>query len=425
MSWVSRILRATRLDAGRVRSGARLNYSTGGGLATAREWAFLTGGEYPTGPTPAGEAEAMSLPPFGRGVALLANAVAGTKWWAVRWDPTLGVSIRLPDQPAVLTDPDPMTDPWQYRWAAVEDLILYGNHFALFGDLDFRTLRPGWLVPVPAAEVWLVIDPITGSWSWTVGGDLVSHDEVLHVSAGNRSGEVLGRGVLRQYADSLGGFVAAEVHTGGYFAGGALPPAVLQSPAVLTQDQATDLKTKWREMTNTREPVILPSGYVLTPLVSNAEQAQLVESRMWNAQLVAMTLGIPSYKLGLPGASMTYQNIESADIEFVRDSVDRYASPLSEAFSKWLLPRGTTVAWDYAGRMRADAKTTADVLAVLLSSKAITVDEARAVINRPPMPEEEAPEVEPAALPVPEILEPEPPDPAGAPDHLTPAEVPQ
>ena len=50
---------------------------------------------------PATEAEAMGLPPFGRGVALLANAVAGTDWHAVRWDAGLGVSVRLPDQPAV------------------------------------------------------------------------------------------------------------------------------------------------------------------------------------------------------------------------------------------------------------------------------------------------------------------------------------
>ena len=130
----------------------------------------------------------------------------------------------------------------------------------------------------------------------------------------------------------------------------------------MTQEQAAELKTKWRDMQSTREPVVLPSGYVLTPIVSNATDAQLVESRTWNATEVAMLLGIPSYKLGLPGATMTYQNIESADIEFVRDSVDRYAGPLSAAFSMWMMPAGTTVQWDYAHRMRADQKATADVI---------------------------------------------------------------
>jgi HK97 family phage portal protein len=296
-----------------------------------------------------------------------------------------------------LVDPDPETTPWNYRWAAVEDLILFGNHFAIPGDLDFRTGRPGWLLPIPADSVWILQDPTDPSWwRWVIGGTELSTADLFHVSAGNRSGEILGRGVLAQYGKWLGGAVAAETHSADYFAGGALPPAVLQSPAVLTQPQATELKAKWREMTNTREPVILPAGYVLTPVVSNAETAQLVESRQWNAAAVAMMLGIPSYKLGLAGPSMTYQNVEMADIEFVRDSVDRYGHPLSEGFTKWLLPHGTSTVWDYAGRMRADQKTTADVLTTYTAAGVLSVDEARAAIGRPPLPEPEEPPTPPA-----------------------------
>jgi HK97 family phage portal protein len=365
----------------------------------ASQWAFLTGDPYPADVWPATEAEAMGLPPFGRGVALLANAIAGTDWHAARWDPGVGVSVRLPDQPMVATDPDPENTPWNYRWAAVEDMILYGNHFALYGDLDFRTTRPGWLVPIPADCVWIMQDPADPSWwVWVIGGTEVARTDLFHVSAGNRSGEILGRGCLSQYGAALGGAVAAESHSGAYFAGGGLPPAVLQSPAILTEKQALDLKTSWREMVNTREPVVLPTGYVLTPVVSNAETSQLVESRQWNAAAVAMMLGIPSYKLGLSGPSMTYQNVEMADIEFVRDSVDRYGHPLSEAFTKWLLPRGTSLEWDYAGRMRADQSTTANVLTTYTAAGVLTLDEARAAIGRPPLPE-------PA-----ETAEPEPPE---------------
>jgi phage portal protein BeeE len=338
----------------------------------------------PPKPWPATESEALGLPPFGRGLNLLTNAVASTSWFARRWDPKLGVNIRLPDQPSVITDPDPLTTPWHYKWAAVEDLVLYGNHVALYGEIDYRTLRPGWVVPLPADEVWILLDPWTLGWTWTVGGVPLGQDEVLHVSAGNRSGEVLGRGVLAQYGKWLGGPVAAEDNAASYFAGGALPPAVLQSPQMLTQLQADELKTKWREMTSTREPVILPTGYVLTPLVSNAQQSQLVESRQWDAALVAMVLGIPAWKLGLQGPTMTYQNVETADIDFVRDSVDRWAGPLASGFTKWLMPRGTEVAWDYAGRMRADQKSTQEVLTGYVAAEILEVDEARAVIGRPP-----------------------------------------
>jgi HK97 family phage portal protein len=384
-----------------------------GGLAPASDWAYLTGDTYPTTLGPATEREAMGLPPFGRGVALLCSAVAETDWRAVRWDPVAGVAIRRPDQPQVLRQPDPYTTVWHYRWAAVEDLILYGNHFALCGPTDLATRRPGSLVPIPADLVGVLVDPEDGRVWLTVNGEArrvydpvdpvwasVESDgralghwdaasgepaAVFHISAGGRSGEVLGLGVLEQYGAWLGGAVAAEHHAGSYFAGGALPPAVLQSPQALTQTQAQELKDKWRSMVTTREPVILPSGYVLTPIASDALNAQLVESRQWNAAAVAMILGIPSYKLGLSGPSMTYQNIESADIEWVRDSVDRYAGPIAASFSTWLMPEGTSVAWDYAGRLRSDAKTTAEVVTAYVGAEVLTVDEGRAMIGRPPL----------------------------------------
>jgi hypothetical protein len=113
MTTTTRLARATRGDvARRRRTVAGLTASTRGRLSSPTEWTFLTGGEYPDGPVPATEQSAMSLPPFGRGVALLANAVAGTDWRAMRWDADAGVALRIADQPAVLLDPDPSSTPW-------------------------------------------------------------------------------------------------------------------------------------------------------------------------------------------------------------------------------------------------------------------------------------------------------------------------
>jgi HK97 family phage portal protein len=297
-------------------------------------------------------------------------------------------------------------------------------------------------VPVAADRVGWVEDPNTRRVWYTLDGELVEpYDpdpgdpgegsaaplpdytgQLLHISAGNRSGELFGLGVLAQYGLWLGGAAAAEDYAGSYFAGGTLPPAVLQSPTTLTQPQADELKAKWRAMQSSREPVVLPTGYVLTPVVSNAVDAQLVESRTWNASEVAMLLGIPSYKLGLPGASMTYQNIESADIEFVRDSVDRYAGPLAAAFSQWLMPSGTSVQWDYAHRMRADQKSTMEVVNGYVGSKVLTVDEARAMLGRPPLDVPEEASSTPPGVPEPPTEDVAATTPEAAPDTTSSTE---
>lgn len=370
----------------------------GAGLSPPDPWGWLTGDAFPTSTHPATEFTALGYPPFGRGVALLASAIATTRWLAERWDPLVGVEVPLADQPSVLADPYPDGTPWAYKWAAVEDGILYGNHFALYGDMDYRTRRPGWLLPLMADEVWILQDPENGNWSWVCGGVEIDRGSMLHVPFGNRSGYILGRGVLEQYSDWLGGALAAEDYAGTYFAGGTLPPAVLQSPNVLTPEQAADLKQSWRDMTNTREPVVMPTGYTLTPVVSNAEQAQLVESRRWTAEMVAMMLGIPAWKLSLPGPTMTYQNVETADIDYVRDGVDRYSAPIAAAFTKSLMPSGTSVRFDWSSRQRADATTTANTLTAYVREGILTRDEARTVLGRPPI---------------------------GAPDKTTPADVPE
>jgi HK97 family phage portal protein len=394
----------TRADARRLLQNARSRSLAGATAVTGwggqrlsdRDLAVL-GVLDPSGmiPTrgPASEREAMGLPPFGRAVALIANALASTSWFARRWDDAAGVYRRLTPQPNIVTDPDPLTTSWHYRWGVAEDAILYGNTFALPGDMDWRTGRPGWLVPIAADQVWIMTDPARpGEWSWVIGGQTFAASDLFHVPFGSRSGEILGRGVLQQYGEWLGGTVAAEEYSRDTFAAGALPPAVIMTNQTSTPEQAAELKTKWREIVNTREPVIFPNGTELRPVIGNAQQAQLVEARTWNAQMIADVVGVPGWKLGLDGPSMTYQNIETADIDFVRDSVDRWGQPLTQALSKWLLPAGTELVWDYASRMRADSKSTQETLTAYVAAGILTVDEARAELNRPPLePEPTAP----------------------------------
>ena len=349
---------------------------------------ILTGSEDYAEPIlrPASPEEAEGLPAFGRGVELLASAIAGTTWYAYRGDSDNGVWQRLPDQPQIVTDPDPSTTDWHWKYSAAVDLVEYGNHVSLLGDVDWQTQRAGWLLPLPIDQVSLVTDVTRpGLWAWSVAGELLDPSEVLHISAGNRSGEILGRGVVRQYADSLGQAVAAERYSGKWFAGGGLPPGIIQTPVQPSQAQLEDLKSKWRLLSVTGEPMALPPNVTVTPLAQDADRAQLVESRTWNAQLTAMLLGIPAYKLGLPGTSMTYSNVESVDIEWTRDSVDRWGQPIARCFSKYLLPRGQGLRFDWASRMRTDTGAQAQYLSAFTRAGIMTIDEARARVGLPPL----------------------------------------
>jgi HK97 family phage portal protein len=342
---------------------------------------------------PVTEDQAMAMPPFGRSVALIANALAGTDWTARRHDPTTGLKQSLVDQPNIVTDPSPFQTIWSYRWATAVDGILYGNHFGLNGELDWRTGRPGWIIPLPADQVWIMTNPGSPGWyQWVIGGETFDIDEIFHIPFGNRSGEILGLGVLQQYSSWLSGSQAAEEYSRDMFAAGALPPAVITVNSAAGQTDLDLVKQKWREIVSVREPVVLPTGTIVTPIVGNAMQSQLVEARTWNAQMAANVVGVPGWKLGLDGPTMTYQNVETGDIDFVRDSVDRWGRPITEAYSKWMLPAGTELAWMYESRMRADLKTTSEVYIAYKNAGIMTDDEVRAkVLNLPPLPAQAAP----------------------------------
>ena len=62
---------------------------------------------------------------------------------------------------------------------------------------------------------------------------------------------------------------------------------------------------------------------------------------------------------------MTYQNVETADIGWIKDSVSRWAQPIEAVVSKVLLPRGQRARFDWAGRLRTDQKTQVEVVTPL------------------------------------------------------------
>lgn len=343
------------------------------------------------------EATVLGLPPFGRGVDLIASTIAGVTLRAYRYDRTQQIDVRIDPPPSILADPSPAQTPWEWAYGLVNDLLLYGNSFAFMGDPGSDGW-PLWLEPIDATIVALGVNQDTGGLVWRVGDQLIPFGGLWHVSAGNRSGFLLGRSVISQYRDSLRGVLATSKHAGRYFTAGGMPSAILQSADPdLTQAQADQIKQKYRDTvgSGSREPMVLPALYTFTPVVSDAEKQQLVEARKWDAQLISMILGLKASQLGLDGPSMTYTNTEMEDIGFVRDTVDRWAKPIEHAVTKWLLPRGQTARFDWSGRMRFDSKTRAETLKTEKDAGFLTVDEGRQMLDRPPLPEQLEPPTPP------------------------------
>src|SRR5262252_4360541 len=211
-----------------------------------------------------------------------------------------GVCMQLPlrqkrgdvylDPPAtIITNPTPGPNRTVADWIDeyVSDVLLYGNYAALLGPLD-STGWPTSLVPLDVTQVSVARDP--DSWlpvyTYADLDDPLPADRIVHVALDKRSGELTGRGVLPTLSGAIGAALAADAFAGRYFTESAVPSGVITDTRPnLTQVQADELKQKWMAaVSGTRVPVVVPGSTTFTPLATDADKAQLVQARQWDAQ---------------------------------------------------------------------------------------------------------------------------------------------
>jgi HK97 family phage portal protein len=310
-----------------------------------------------------------------------------------------GVAMQLPlrqrrgdvivDPPAAVIAnpaPGPNRTPADFVDEYVSDILLYGNYAAVIGPLD-STGWPSALIPLDVTTVSVARDPDTWQPVYALEGvdEPLPADRIFHVAIDKRSGELTGRGVLPHMAGAIGAALAADAYAGQYFTQSAVPSGVITDTRPnLTQEQATELKTKWMAaVSGTRVPVVVPPSTTFQPLATDADKSQLVQARQWDAQMVAMILGVPPFLLGIETQRHTYTNAESEFGRFISTTMMRLLAPLEQQITLQCLPRGNTAEFWTGALLRADTMTRATAAVSLYGAEIVTLGEARTLAGFP------------------------------------------
>jgi HK97 family phage portal protein len=268
----------------------------------------------------------------------------------------------------------------------VSDILLYGNYAAVLGPLD-SSGWPAYLIPLDITQVSVARDPVTWRPVYALEGvdELLPDDRVFHVGIDKRSGELAGRGVLPTLAGAISSALAADAYAGRYFTESAVPSGVITDTRPnLTQEQADDLKSKWMAaVSGTRSPVVVPGSTTFTPLATDADKAQLVQARQWDATMVAMILGVPPFLLGIETQRHTYTNAETEFGRFVSTTILRILRPLEQQLTAQCLPRGNSAEFWTGALLRADTATRTNAAVALYAAEIISVEEARSLAGFP------------------------------------------
>jgi HK97 family phage portal protein len=192
--------------------------------------------------------------------------------------------------------------------------------------------------------------------------------------------------------NSFGMAIAAERHAAKLFENGTRLSGVLKTPKPLTDEIIERLLVSWRNMyagtENAHKVALLEDGLEFQQLGMTSADAQLLESRKFQAEDVTRRLHIPPHKLGFLDRA-TFSNVEQQSIEYVTGPLTTIGTRVEmAATAKLLRPEeiGTFyLDFDFSEHLRGDFQSMTEAVSRLVQSGLITVNEARRLLRLPPI----------------------------------------
>lgn len=352
-----------------------------------------------------GEFSALGLSAIYRAVNLVAGTLASLPFKSFREDAG-GIRQTVP---SIFDDPDPGGQT-QYEWTetAFAHLMLHGKT----GALKVRT-EAGGLAALPlvhpscfAACLPTREDyergtlPVGGLWFDVTLADgtqtRLDADGFWYVPGLAMNGRT-GAGLLTYARMSLATSIAGDKAAGNTFANGAL----ISGLAVPAEDLdiADDIQQIRQELNrnvlgheNAGQIAVVNRRLTFTPWTMTNADAQFLESRSFQIEEVARLTGVPPHLLMSSEKSTSWgTGLEEQNRAMARTVLAPWANRFEQRASR-LLARPRWAEFDFHGLERPAPDVEIGLLIQQVQAGLLTVDEARAIRNLPPLPDPDAAE---------------------------------
>lgn len=280
---------------------------------------------------------------------------------------------KLPGQPPLVVQPEVGRSRFQTMWHTIDDLVFHGKAYWHVTERYADTNRPKRVKFAPVVKVGLTP---TGRVE-TIDGVAVNAADVLRfdgphdgiLNRPKRIREAIAIDIAATNA-SANPVPSVDLHQKG---GDPLPP-----------EKVEEMKAGWRRA---RQSAGGGVGYSnanidVRTLGQHPEQL-LIAGRNATALNIARMLNLSAWAVdaSVEGSSLTYANIQSRS----RELIDYTLRPYMEAITSRLamedvFSANQFVRFDSNALLSADAKTTADTLAVLVNAGIITAEQAQRVL---------------------------------------------
>lgn len=339
------------------------------------------------------ETKALNIAAVWRAVHMTAGVASALPLKTYKLGTRERVTVRLLDNP----HPD-MTSKELWETVYVH-LLLWGNAYL------YKARNPAgmvtWLIPIPPGSVktgrvkdWQqsgMLSPkvyeVTG---YTDGRTEAWTDyEVLHIP-GLGYDCTVGLSPISAARQSLGTTLAAERQAGRLWASGSMLSGILQSEQKLTNEQAQAVKDRWRQMMATgraQDVAVLGSGASFQPISMPNDDAQFLESRIFQVSEVCRWFGMPPHmNFEVSGSTSWGSGIEQMTIGWVKYTLaPTWLSRVESRLTKEATPKGIYAEYDPEGLLRGDSAAQAAFLQAATGGPWMAGNEARVRLNLEPL----------------------------------------
>jgi HK97 family phage portal protein len=291
----------------------------------------------------------------------------------------------LPDLPPILRTPAAGWSLPDFTYAALQSLLLRGNAYGLIVDRAGAGL-------LPAQVELLAPDRVTVETNsriiWRIDGQEVDPASIWHVKAFTAPGQVLGLSPIQHARQAIGLGLGAEKFAAKFFGESAIPSGLLTTDQHINHSDAVDLKEGWKQLHGGRRDIaVLGYGAKFQAISVSPEESQFLETTQANVRTIARYFAVQPELIGADsGGSLTYANVEQRALDFLTFGLRPWLVRLETALSA-LLSSTTTVKFNAAALVRTDLLTRYQAHEVGIRAGFLTVNEARDLEDRPPLPE--------------------------------------
>lgn len=220
--------------------------------------------------------------------------------------------------------------------------------------------------------------------AFRVYGEIVPRSQIFHVPWIVPIGHTVGLSPIEVAAATIAAGLSAQDYAD-IKRGGGIPPSVLKNNKIqLDNTDAEAVRQRAMAAFASGRPFVTGADWDLSVPSIPPNHAAFIETMRMSASQIAAMYGVdPTEVGGQPATPMTYVNDEARTLNRaanVRPYLERIEAAINRA-----LPNRQTVKFDADRTVRTDIKTRTEILGWQVADGRLSVNEARAIEDRPPV----------------------------------------